>query len=55
MYKINFSQRAVEDLDNIWKYTAENWSVVQADNYYKIIISYCNTIAKDPFFVRKEI
>ncbi len=54
MYKINFSQRAVEDLDNIWKYTAENWSVVQADNYYKIIISYCNTIAKDPFLFGKK-
>ena len=54
MHKINFSQRAVDDLGNIWNYTAENWSVEQADNYYKIIISCCNTIAENPFLCGKK-
>lgn len=31
------SEKAVEDINNIWIYTAENWSVVQADRYYNLI------------------
>jgi toxin ParE1/3/4 len=30
------SEKALEDLNNIWIYTAENWSVEQANRYYKI-------------------
>ena len=32
------SKKALEDINNIWIYTAENWSVVQADRYYNLII-----------------
>ena len=32
------SAKAVEDINNIWIYTAENWSVEQADRYYNLII-----------------
>ena len=38
MYKINFSQRAVDDLGDIWNYTAVKWSLEQADNYYNILL-----------------
>ena len=31
------SEKAVEDINNIWIYTAENWSVAQADRYYNLI------------------
>lgn len=32
------SEKALEDINNIWIYTAENWSVEQADRYYNAII-----------------
>ncbi|MFV8356737.1 type II toxin-antitoxin system RelE/ParE family toxin [Flavobacterium sp. XS1P32] len=32
------SEKALEDISNIWFYTAENWSVEQADRYYNLII-----------------
>ena len=34
-YIIN--EKALEDINNIWIYTAENWSVGQADRYYNLI------------------
>jgi len=34
MAKYRISQKAVADLDGIWKYTAETWSEEQADRYY---------------------
>ena len=35
-YIIN--EKALEDLNNIWIYTAENWSVEQANRYYNLIV-----------------
>ena len=35
-YKI--SKKANTDINNIWIYTAENWSVEQADRYYNLIL-----------------
>ncbi|MGA9639668.1 type II toxin-antitoxin system RelE/ParE family toxin [Flavobacterium sp.] len=32
------SEKALEDINDIWIYTAENWSVEQADRYYNLII-----------------
>lgn len=32
------SEKALEDLNNIWVYTAENWSIEQANRYYNLII-----------------
>jgi len=31
------SEKAVEDIKNIWTYTAENWGITQADRYYNLI------------------
>ncbi len=31
------SKKALEDIDKIWLYTLENWSLNQANNYYRII------------------
>jgi len=35
-YKI--SNEAANDLENIWLYTIENWSVEQADRYLNLIL-----------------
>lgn len=32
------SEKALEDINKIWIYTAENWTVEQADRYYNLII-----------------
>lgn len=31
------SEQALDDINKIWIYTAENWSVEQADRYYNLI------------------
>lgn len=31
------SRKALEDIDTIWIYTKMNWSVNQANRYYKLI------------------
>lgn len=37
-FSYRISEKAVEDLNNIWVYTYENWSADQADRYYNLII-----------------
>ena len=32
------SEKALEDLNSIWLYTAENWSIEQANRYYNLIV-----------------
>lgn len=41
-------KKAVADLENIWLYTAETWSVEQADRYYSLIIDEIKFICKNP-------
>jgi toxin ParE1/3/4 len=41
------SEKAIEDINNIWIYTAENWSVEQADRYYNLIYDEIEYIVKD--------
>lgn len=48
------SEKAVEDLERIWIYTYENWSVEQADRYYGLIINEIEFIA-DNFMSGKSM
>jgi toxin ParE1/3/4 len=34
-YSFKISRLALNDLDDIWHYTIENWSKQQANEYYK--------------------
>jgi len=45
MAKYHLTNKAVEDLDSIWIYTIENWSIEQADKYYRVLVSEFQTIA----------
>ena len=38
------SEKAVSDLEEIWLYTLEKWSVEQADRYYNLIFEEINYI-----------
>jgi len=41
------SKKAVSDLEEIWLYTIEKWSIEQADRYYNLIFDEINYICKN--------
>ena len=41
------TNKAVEDLSNIWDYTFEAWSETQADRYYYLLLDSCQEIADE--------
>ena len=47
------SEKALEDLNNIWIYTAENWSVEQANRYYNLIVDEIEYVSEN-FLVTKD-
>ncbi len=42
------TNKAVEDLSQIWEYTFETWSETQADNYYNSLLDTCDSISQNP-------
>jgi len=49
MRKLPFviTKKAVSDLEEIWLYTVEKWSIEQADRYYNLIFDEINYICKN--------
>jgi len=45
--KYRISVQAIHDLNNIWVYTFHNWSKMQADRYYDLIIGEIEFIAEN--------
>ena len=43
--KYEISEKANEDIDKIWLYTFENWSLEQEDRYYNLIMDEIEYIA----------
>jgi toxin ParE1/3/4 len=48
MAKYKLTNKAVEDLNQIWEYTISKWSEQQADNYYNLLLESCQNIADNP-------
>jgi len=48
MAKVFFRQEAIDDLNDIWNYTFEQWSENQADTYYALLKSSCKEIGENP-------
>lgn len=48
MAKFYFTNKAVQDLGDIWNYTVEHWSETQAERYYALLIDSCQEIAHKP-------
>ena len=48
MAKVTLRQEAIDDLNEIWKYTFGKWSEKQADKYYATIRLACNEIGENP-------
>ena len=53
MAKYRFTNKAVEDLENIWHYMVETWSEKQADLYYEMLINFCQSLADNTAFGKK--
>jgi len=45
-YKL--SKLALDDIDSIWEYTVERWSIIQAEEYYNIIFNGIISICRNP-------
>jgi toxin ParE1/3/4 len=41
------SKKAISDLEQIWLYTVERWSIEQADRYHNLIFDEINYICKN--------
>ena len=41
------TKKAVSDLEKIWLYTVEKWSIQQADRYYNLIFDEINYFCKN--------
>lgn len=48
MGNFKFSKKAVDDLTSIWNYTFNEWSALQADKYYWMLVDACQEIADNP-------
>ena len=46
--KYKISKQAENDLENIWLYTLEEWSLEQADYYYDLLMDEIEYIAENP-------
>lgn len=46
--KYHISKEASKDLEKIWLYTFENWSLEQADRYFNLIMDEIEYIAENP-------
>ncbi|RUA34851.1 MAG: type II toxin-antitoxin system RelE/ParE family toxin [Bacteroidetes bacterium] len=48
MAEYKLTNKAVVDLNEIWEYTADEWSEEQADKYYEMLLNRCQYIADNP-------
>ncbi|MBP6386335.1 MAG: type II toxin-antitoxin system RelE/ParE family toxin [Pseudarcicella sp.] len=48
MSKVVLRQEAIDDLNDIWIYTFEEWSEKQADKYYASLEFACKQIGENP-------
>lgn len=48
MHNYYISEKALEDLENIWEYTDKQWSRQQANLYLEIIFAAIELISEDP-------
>lgn len=53
MAKVVLRQKAIDDLNNIWDYTVEEWSESQADRYYSTLKFDCLQIGENPTLGKK--
>jgi len=50
----SLSPRALDDLDDVWRYTAENWTLDQADSYIDGLVRMFDAIVAMPEIARER-
>ena len=55
MAKYHLTNKAVDDLSEIWDYTYEVWSEIQADKYYFELIEDCKELSENQILGRNYI
>jgi toxin ParE1/3/4 len=45
--RYSISEKANQDIEKIWLYTSENWSLEQADRYYNLILDEIEFISEN--------
>ncbi|PZX17952.1 toxin ParE1/3/4 [Breznakibacter xylanolyticus] len=55
MAKVILRQEAIDDLNDIWNYTFEQWSENQADRYYALLKFSCKEIGENPELGREYL
>lgn len=50
----SLTPRARDDLENIWRYSAENWSTGQADKYIRELTGVFGLISSMPLMARER-
>ncbi|MBB4802408.1 toxin ParE1/3/4 [Flavobacterium nitrogenifigens] len=53
MAKYHLTNKAVEDLADIWNYTFDEWSENQSDKYYLLLLDSCQEVAENPNLGKK--
>jgi toxin ParE1/3/4 len=48
MAKYSLTKKAIEDLSQIWEYTYDFWSEIQADKYYFELLRDCKELSEYP-------
>ena len=48
MMKYKLSKEALNDLENIWLFSFENWSDKQADRYFNLVIDEIQYLTENP-------
>lgn len=48
MANFYLTNKAVDDLSEIWDYTIETWSEMQAEKYYDLLLASCYDLANNP-------
>jgi len=46
--RVKISRLAASDIEEIWVYSVENWSLEQADRYYNLVMDEIEYIASHP-------
>lgn len=60
MLKLLLSPQAINDLEDVFEYTVQNWSVTQAENYQNLLFESMNTMLRSPkigtkyYFIKGE-
>jgi toxin ParE1/3/4 len=48
MASFHLTNKAIDDLTEIWDYTIEQWSESQAEKYYNLLIACFTHVSKNP-------